>query len=412
MMSKIESLSKSKNVIIAATGFGLLSIYLYYLYNKKTTAPTKYNCNTTTYQCDGPFDTGTYNSLTECQTNCVQPTHKECQNGSCVNVSGTGTNQCTSNADCQIQTHKECQSGSCVNVSGTGTNQCTTDSNCKHKECVNGICTYVNGVGTDKCTTDINCQHNECQNGVCVSITGVGTNQCTSSANCQHKECINLQCQYVNGIGEDKCISNSNCDDLYYLKTSISVFGNFPGVAEHITEFKQFIENNSKLRLNLTINYYSKLQDSEICPSIPNCYEATCLLPATKQKIPFHQMSNIILYEHNWDQKPVCYAGACYCYVGTTFVPTIIIPTLWNSDDPWGPWNHTGSQIITHEWMHSLDYTFAYLGYPDFPHLDGICETLGYNPENDPGWARCYKYFLTLITQNMYYDLERYNENL
>jgi hypothetical protein len=74
-------------------------------------------------------------------------THTECQNGACVNISGTGTNQCTfgNNSACQTSTHTECNtSKQCVTVNGAGTNVCTlgNDSTCGGG---NGTCTDTDG---------------------------------------------------------------------------------------------------------------------------------------------------------------------------------------------------------------------------------------------------------------------------
>lgn len=53
--------------------------------------------------------------------------------------------------------HKECRNGLCVDIDGTGTNQCITDANCRHKECQSGSCTEMMISGTDTCTIDTEC---------------------------------------------------------------------------------------------------------------------------------------------------------------------------------------------------------------------------------------------------------------
>ena len=53
-------------------------------------------------------------------------------------------------------THLECESGICTQVTGIGTNTCTTIGNttqCRHLECVSGICTELLIPGTNTCAT-------------------------------------------------------------------------------------------------------------------------------------------------------------------------------------------------------------------------------------------------------------------
>jgi hypothetical protein len=61
---------------------------------------------------------------------------------------------------------------------------------------------------------------------------------------------------------------------------------------------------------------------------------------------------------------------------------------------------------MTHEWLNSLDIVFNSIGYPNFPSPE-ICDTFGFTIEN--GWQDCYKYYFSLITQQMYQALTNNN---
>jgi hypothetical protein len=97
-------------------------------------------------------------------------THTECDynHQACVSVDGPGTNECSSDSQCVQPTHKECSGGSCVSVDGSGTDQCSSDSQCAqaqppppqtHTECdyAHGACMVVNGSGTSECGSDSDC---------------------------------------------------------------------------------------------------------------------------------------------------------------------------------------------------------------------------------------------------------------
>ena len=131
--------------------------------------------------------------------------HTICANQACVVVSGSGTNQCTSNAGCENTTtqsnHTTCStSNTCIVISGSGTNACTINADCAVNQTNNSqthsICTLANA---------------------CVSVPGAGTNQCTTNADCvtvvqNHTACsINHTCVVIPGVGSNQCTSNSDC---------------------------------------------------------------------------------------------------------------------------------------------------------------------------------------------------------
>lgn len=89
-----------------------------------------------------------------------ETSHKECNSSNqCVSVSGSGTNECTTNSDCQDEeeTHMECNSSKiCVAISGSGTDKCTTNSDCAsssdpdtYLDCINNQCVSKTGTNSD-----------------------------------------------------------------------------------------------------------------------------------------------------------------------------------------------------------------------------------------------------------------------
>ncbi|MFH1545638.1 MAG: hypothetical protein ABIE23_06165 [archaeon] len=72
-----------------------------------------------------------------CPQDCQQQaTHLECQNQQCVQVQGSGVDECRNSIDCvqPVETHLECQNQQCVEVEGAGEDGCTTDADCQQCE--------------------------------------------------------------------------------------------------------------------------------------------------------------------------------------------------------------------------------------------------------------------------------------
>jgi len=116
-----------------------------------------------------------------------------CGNGVCE----TGENYDNCPQDCQQQaTHLECQNQQCMQVQGTGVDNCSTNIGCiqpieKHLDCVGQQCIEVEGTETDSCNMDADCSsppaetHLECQNQQCVEVQGAGEDSCINNADCQ-----------------------------------------------------------------------------------------------------------------------------------------------------------------------------------------------------------------------------------
>ncbi|MFH1506553.1 MAG: hypothetical protein ABIE94_06225 [archaeon] len=152
--------------------------------------------------------------------------HKICTpDGRCMNWMGSGDDECTTNAECESpdnpmdpeeptdnetnttengtsETHFECVGELCMEVNGSGTDECSYNSECQdnqtqpetHKECFEGICVDVDGTGTDECSYNYQCgpveetpitdTHKVCQSGMCIATDGAGTDKCTYNYQC------------------------------------------------------------------------------------------------------------------------------------------------------------------------------------------------------------------------------------
>lgn len=200
------------------------------------------------------------------------------------------------------------------------------------------------------------------------------------------------------------------------MKISVSVFGDYGyNLGSMVSEFTNFISNNCLLDLNISVDIYPPLQDSEFGVPDPTwgyfVYPWN-LLPMTQEKIPSSVQINILMYD--WKNKPTGYGGGTLggnwgIYYGIPYIgiPLGQYPSV--EQNPWGSWNTLIAQRLVHEWMHGfkwiLDYKFGLTG---FPNADGVCETYGYTAAD--GWYSCYQFFLSsFITTQMYQAIENNN---
>jgi len=160
--------------------------------------------------------------------------HAECVSNSCVMVSGSGTNECDESVDCSspTPTHTECNNNMCVEISGDGINECSplggscTIPPINHAECVSNSCVMVSGSGTNECDESVDCSsptptHTECNNNMCVEISGDGINECSPlGGSCtippiNHAECVSNSCVMVSGSGTNECDESVDCSNLH-----------------------------------------------------------------------------------------------------------------------------------------------------------------------------------------------------
>ena len=201
----------------------------------------------------------------------------------------------------------------------------------------------------------------------------------------------------------------------YQLDIGITIFGqsesglpewNYDAIT---TEFKQFVESNSEFSLNLIINKYPPLANNEIgFWEQDQCYFMAWwdLSTTNTERIPKNVQMNIVPYHYN-SLLPICWqAGTWGGDSGLYGIPWISQPFGYGGFSSFPPWNYHAAHDMVHEWLHALDDVFLKLGFPEFPASHDIhdCEALGYKIEN--GWADCYKYFLSTITDQMYQAIQ------
>ena len=114
-------------------------------------------------------------------------------NVSCVHTrlrSGC-VDECTSASNCYHWTCN-CDTEKCARYYGTQPDDCKPGDYCscngpQHKECnANHQCVLVSGSGTNECNTDAACQpkHTICEGDICKWIDGEGVNECRASSDC------------------------------------------------------------------------------------------------------------------------------------------------------------------------------------------------------------------------------------
>lgn len=200
----------------------------------------------------------------------------------------------------------------------------------------------------------------------------------------------------------------------YRTTVGITVFGEPAGYSASalISEFQSFVMTNSQFDVVITQSMQAPLSDAEFYTwdgGISYFPTPQTLSDANKQILAQDVQINMILYD--WTNKQPTYGGAMWGGDnGINGVPFIAIPLgawPWVDNSPGGPWTRALSQTLVHEWMHGIDWILEQLAYPVLPSSDS-CPQYGYTPDNDPGWARCLKYFLSLIEPDAYVALENW----
>lgn len=203
----------------------------------------------------------------------------------------------------------------------------------------------------------------------------------------------------------------------YKMNVGITIFGDstlpewdFNAI---IQEYKQFIENNSQFSLNLKINKYPLLTNTEIyywSELVPPCYFMGwwSLTYNTQLKIPNDVQVNIVPYYYN-SLTPICWTagtwGSDYALHGKPWISQPFGYTYTS----FPPWTYHAAHDMVHEWFHALDDILIKLGFPEFPSYHDIhdCDKMGYIIKN--GWTDCYKYYLSTLTTQMYQAIENNN---
>jgi len=154
--------------------------------------------------------------------------HNVCVDETCTLVNGAGSDECSTSSDCIIQEHTKCENAMCVISPGPGVYECSPLTNdcafppLNHNTCVGETCMLVSGSGTNECSTSSDCSnqnpgHTKCNNDMCVEVAGDGVNECSPlSDDCvipspNHNECVDEACMLVSGSGTNECSASSDC---------------------------------------------------------------------------------------------------------------------------------------------------------------------------------------------------------
>jgi hypothetical protein len=183
------------------------------------------------------------------------------------------------------------------------------------------------------------------------------------------------------------------------MKVGLTAFGS-PSAFDlraAINEFKSYMEDNSKVKLDLRFVQEGNLSAAEIpqysAPGV--CYMVTpqSLYPGNKAKMPSGMKTEIVVYDTQ--DRVNCFGGLQWGYS----VPFIVIP--YSNSSTWDQgWQTSLAPCLVHEFTHALFTVLTAKGFLGLPNIDRAND-YGYTIQNDPGWLNFRKYCLGLITQEM-----------
>ncbi len=183
------------------------------------------------------------------------------------------------------------------------------------------------------------------------------------------------------------------------MKVGLTAFGSPSAFNLHaaVNEFKSYVENNSKVKLDLRFVQEGNLPAEEIpqynAPGV--CYMVTpqSLSPISRSKMPSGMKTEIVVYDTQ--DRVNCFGGLQWGYT----VPFIAIP--YTNSSNWDPgWKTSLAPGLVHEFTHALFTILTAKGFSGLPNIDKAND-YGYTDQNDPGWLNFRKYCLELITQEM-----------
>lgn len=200
----------------------------------------------------------------------------------------------------------------------------------------------------------------------------------------------------------EKAVIKKETPTLRYpggMKVGLTAFG-YPithRIEDAVTEFKYFIEKNSKIRLDLYFIQTDNLPHEEIprynVPGIYYMVTPQSLSPASRAKMPAGMKTEIVVYDTM--DRVNCYGGLQWGYS----VPFICIP--YSKSLTWDPgWQTSLAPALVHEFTHALFTMLGLRGFKSLPNIDKANE-YGFSDQNDPGWHNFRKHCLGLITQEM-----------
>jgi len=193
----------------------------------------------------------------------------------------------------------------------------------------------------------------------------------------------------------------------FLLKIGVTVFGtpSYFDVDAAVSEFKNFVEANSKFNLQITINKYPPLALDEY-HSIPERSGCTFVdpwyvRPGTLAKLPLNVAVQIAIYDVQ--STTPCYGGLTFQPSNQTRNAPFIGIIFGDSVKSWGVepnWKTRTATALVHEFYHALNILAAKKGH-SLPNPDEA-NRYGYTTENDPGWIRFDKFLYGQITDEIY----------
>jgi hypothetical protein len=183
------------------------------------------------------------------------------------------------------------------------------------------------------------------------------------------------------------------------MKIGLTAFGTPAkfNLIEAIHEFKTFVENNSKIKLDVNFVQENTLPPEEIprynAPG--ECFMVTpqSLSQDSRAKMPIEMKTEIVVYDTR--DRVNCFGGVQW----GTAVPFICIP--YSNASTWDPgWKTSLAPGLVHEFTHALYTILQAKGFHGLPDIDKAND-YGYTDQNDPGWHKFRKYCLELVTQEM-----------
>ena len=183
------------------------------------------------------------------------------------------------------------------------------------------------------------------------------------------------------------------------MKVGITAFGSPSRFNLHtaINEFKSYMENNSKIKLDIRFVEEGNLPAAEIpqYDASRECYMVTpqSLSLISRAKMPSGMKTEIVVYDTQG--RVSCFGGLQWGYS----VPFICIP--YSNSSMWDQgWQTSLAPGLVHEFTHALFTILKAKGFQGLPNIDRAND-YGYTTQNDPGWLNFRKYCLALITQEM-----------
>ena len=198
--------------------------------------------------------------------------------------------------------------------------------------------------------------------------------------------------------------------DRFSLRVGIVVFGtpSYFSLDGAISEFKEFVEQNSKFVLDIVFNKYSllALDEYHVMPGMGGCkfVDPKYVHPETRARLPDDVEVQIMLFDIQ--STKVCYGGLAYQKSHyTKNAPFIGIP-FGDSIKFWGVepnWKTKVATTLVHEFYHALTYIFRVKGIK-LPNPDKA-NLYGFKSEDDPGWVKFDKFIYKKIEDEMYLAL-------